>query len=177
MRYRSSSFPRIKGYGWGFTLIEVLVAVLVLAIGLLALAGLQLQTLRFSQGANFRTIATAQAYTLTDQITANRSELPKYLTIGASLSSLTSGEPTCFSAAGCTPSQMATADLFLWKESIIKSFPATSNAPTGRFCESSQLMVPTNTACDGTAGAYIVQVEWTDDRKNTKTTFGTSVRP
>lgn len=56
----------------GFTLMEVLVAVLVLSIGLLGLAGLQLTSLRNNTSAYHRSQATAFAYDILDRMRANR---------------------------------------------------------------------------------------------------------
>ncbi|OOG24910.1 type IV pilus modification protein PilV [Thioalkalivibrio denitrificans] len=56
----------------GFTLVEVLIAVLVLAIGLLGLAGLQASSLRFNHDAQLRTQATLLAYDIADRMRANR---------------------------------------------------------------------------------------------------------
>jgi|SRR5690625_433561 len=61
----------IKGQ-MGLTLVEVLVAVLVLSIGLLGLAALQGISLQSSQGAYFRTQATNAAYEVADFARANR---------------------------------------------------------------------------------------------------------
>ncbi|MCC5810797.1 MAG: type IV pilus modification protein PilV [Ectothiorhodospiraceae bacterium] len=56
----------------GFTLLEVLVAVLVLAIGLLGLAGLQGASLRYNQDAHLRSQAILLAYDIGDRMRANR---------------------------------------------------------------------------------------------------------
>lgn len=56
----------------GFTLIEVMVAILVLAFGMLGFALLQTMSVRYTQSANFRTQATNLSYELLDQIRANR---------------------------------------------------------------------------------------------------------
>lgn len=56
----------------GFTLMEVLIAILVLAFGLLGYAFLQTMTLRFAQSANQRTQATNLANAMFDQMRANR---------------------------------------------------------------------------------------------------------
>lgn len=56
----------------GFTLIEVLVALLVLSIGLLGFAGLQAASLRFNHSAYMRTQATNLAYDIADRMRANR---------------------------------------------------------------------------------------------------------
>jgi len=56
----------------GATLIEVLVAIVVLAIGLLGLAGLQMTSLQSNYSAMMRTKATLLAYDLTDRMRARR---------------------------------------------------------------------------------------------------------
>ncbi len=58
----------------GFTLIEVLIAMLVLAVGLLGLAGLQATSLRNNQSAYNRSQATQLAYDLADRMRANFTE-------------------------------------------------------------------------------------------------------
>jgi type IV pilus assembly protein PilV len=58
----------------GFTLVEVLVAVLVLAVGLLGLAGLQLASMKSNHSAYRRSQATIAAYDLLDRMRANPGE-------------------------------------------------------------------------------------------------------
>lgn len=55
----------------GFTLIEIMVAVVVLAIGLLGLAGLQATSLRFNSSAYLRSQATNLAYDIADRMRVN----------------------------------------------------------------------------------------------------------
>ncbi|HLE93281.1 MAG TPA: type IV pilus modification protein PilV, partial [Sulfuricaulis sp.] len=55
----------------GFSLIEVLVALLVLSIGLLGLAALQTTSLQYNTGSYFRTQATFLAYDIIDRMRAN----------------------------------------------------------------------------------------------------------
>lgn len=56
----------------GFTLVEVLVALIILAIGLLALAGLQSSGLRNNNSAYYSSQATIHAYDILDRMRANR---------------------------------------------------------------------------------------------------------
>ena len=72
-----SAFPRRAGQG-GFSMIEVLVSLVVLAIGLLGFALLQTMNLRYTQSANYRTQATNLAYDLLDQMRANRLSAAAY---------------------------------------------------------------------------------------------------
>lgn len=62
----------------GFSMIEVLIAIVVLAIGLLGFALLQTMNLRYTQSANSRTIATNLAYSLLDQMRTNRLSAASY---------------------------------------------------------------------------------------------------
>ena len=58
----------------GFTLIEVLVAILILGIGILGMAGMQAMSVRESQNTYFRTQADMLAYDIVDRMRANRGE-------------------------------------------------------------------------------------------------------
>ncbi len=56
----------------GFSLLEVLIAVFVLAIGLLGLINLQMTSIKNNQSALFRTSAIILSYDLIDRIRLNR---------------------------------------------------------------------------------------------------------
>lgn len=58
----------------GATLIEVLVALLVLSVGLLGLAGMQMTALKSNQSAYYRSQATVLAYDIIDRMRANRAD-------------------------------------------------------------------------------------------------------
>jgi len=66
----------------GFSLVEILVALVILGFGLLGFALLQTMTLRFTQSANQRTQATNLAYDLLDQMRANRFQSAWYTSAG-----------------------------------------------------------------------------------------------
>lgn len=77
MKSRASG-RRFGGRQAGFSLIEVMIAILVLGLGLLGYAMLQTMSLRFTQSANYRTQATNLAYDLLDQMRANRFRADQY---------------------------------------------------------------------------------------------------
>jgi type IV pilus assembly protein PilV len=81
MRQRQRRSMR-RGSAAGFSLVEVLIALVVLGFGLLGYALLQTMTLRFTQSANHRTQATTLAYDLLDQMRANRFQAAWYATAG-----------------------------------------------------------------------------------------------
>jgi type IV pilus assembly protein PilV len=62
----------------GFTLIEVMIAVLILAFGLLGFALLQTMNVRFTNSANQRSQATNLAYEMLDQMRVNRLAAVQY---------------------------------------------------------------------------------------------------
>lgn len=68
----SNSVRAVRSAQGGFTLIEVMVAVVVLSIGLLGLAALQTTGLRNNHSAYYRSQATFLAYDITDRMRANR---------------------------------------------------------------------------------------------------------
>ncbi len=81
----------------GFSMIEVLIAMLILAIGLLGFALLQTMSLRFTQSANFRTQAVNLGYDLLDQMRSNRFQAAAYSGLGGA-----SFDPGDVSGSNCT---------------------------------------------------------------------------
>lgn len=95
----------------GFTLLEVLIAIVVLSFGLLGLAGIQAIGIKNTSDANLRTLAIQQAYDMADRIRAN--------TVGAaagvydSITTSIPGDPGCIST-GCSATQLRDYDQRLW---------------------------------------------------------------
>lgn len=69
---RRNGSTRRPGRQAGVTLVEIMVAVLVLSVGLLGLAGLQLRTLRNNQSALERGTAVVETYAIADAMRADR---------------------------------------------------------------------------------------------------------
>lgn len=63
--------PASSGTQRGISLIEVLITVLVLSVGLLGLAGLQLTSLRNNQSAMERSVGVVQSYSIIEAIRAD----------------------------------------------------------------------------------------------------------
>ena len=96
----------------GFTLLEVLIAVVVLSIGLLGLAGLQTTGLRNNQDAYARTQAATLANDMADRIRANMA--------GFNAGNYNNAETytaTC-NSSGCAPQAMAQHDTYLWNQAL-----------------------------------------------------------
>lgn len=105
---------RVKSHS-GFTLLEVLIALLIFSIGLLGLAGLESQSLRFNHSAYLRTQASYMAYDILDRMRANRATALNNQ-YNASISSSGTDHSCDQAATTCTTSEMAQHDIYEWKQ-------------------------------------------------------------
>ncbi len=137
MSVRSVPF-RSPRHQSGVGLIEVLIAVLVMAIGLLGIAALQATALRNSQGSMERSQAVIQSYTIFDAMRANR-------VAALSKSEYNTGKMMC--AAGSTDT-LAQKDINRW----LAAMQATLGSST---CGQVQC---------GADGLCKVSVQWDDTR-------------
>jgi type IV pilus assembly protein PilV len=114
--YKSSSHARAIS---GFSLVEVLVALLVLSIGLLGLASLQTFGLRYNQQSYQRTQAVYQAYDVVDRIRANPVGMANtcYDTVAAGATAVAGACAGAFKnceSNTCTPNELANYDINKW---------------------------------------------------------------
>jgi type IV pilus assembly protein PilV len=121
----------------GFTLLEVLIALLVLSIGLLGLAALQTSGLRSNQMASMRTLATQLAYDMTDRMRANP------LGVSANQYTIATNE-----APGDPAVSVANNDLTEWRAQVARL--------PGGLCSITQSAGPPIT--------HVVTVYWDEDR-------------
>ena len=104
VRFQTQKTSRSRRRGSaGFSLIEVLVALLILSVGLLGLAGLQTKSLKDTHQSYLRTQATLDAYQILDCIRANPTNVGNYAI-----------------ALGATPgtTSIADQDLTAWKAAL-----------------------------------------------------------
>ena len=104
---------------YGFTLLEVLIALLILSIGLLGLAALQTTALRSNQMASMRTTATTLVYDIIDRMRAN----PQGVIDGdyvIDTATTPSSPPDCRTSACSTSEDLASFDLGEWKNAIVR---------------------------------------------------------
>lgn len=139
----------------GFTLLEVLVAVLVLSLGLLGLAALQSTGLRSNHSAYHRSQATQFAYDIIDRMRGNKiiAEAAGYDI--AMTAPPPSSPPDCINNP-CSAAQLATYELNNWIQSLNATLPLGDGAVA---CGPVGAPVP----C--TAGLVVtVTVAWDDNR-------------
>lgn len=126
----------------GFSLIEVLVAVLVIALGILGTSGLLVAALSASKTAQSRTVAAMQASSLASAIYTQRgfwgnaSQSPGFAATGTTVTRQTqmtiSEAPNC--SSHCSAKQMAEYDVRQWLTSLNQALPGAESDVT---CSSS----------------------------------------
>jgi type IV pilus assembly protein PilV len=104
----------------GFTIVEVLVALVVLAIGLLGIAALYLNSLQSGRTAIYRTHAINLAADLADRIRMNRTAQAAY---GTAFADNEAAVGTCITTGGCSDADLASTDLFNWKAELAEQLP------------------------------------------------------
>ena len=153
----------------GFTLIEVLVSALILAIGLVGVAALQGVALKNNQSTYMRSQAAALAYDLADRMRSNvaAADAGSY---DPALAALTAD---CETVTGCSPDALARHDLAEWNAAITSFLPdgegfvcvdSTPNDGTGA----------TDPQCDGAGTQFSIKVWWDDDRDGATTVDATN---
>ena len=144
----------------GFTLLEVLIAMLLLAIGLLGLAALQTVSIRNNLAAYNHGQATQLLYDMSDRIRANVGAHPwdaNSITVVSSYriadtSTLGTTPTSCTPPAGCTRTQVASNDLIEWNNAIFATLPKGRGIITAS----------TNPVTDSTI--FTLSITWDDDR-------------
>jgi len=109
----------------GFTLLEVLIALLVMSIGLLGIGKMMMLSARANDSAYMRSQATALAYTILDAMRANRQAA---LVLGYDTPAMgvyPPGLAACGTVASpCNSGQQAQNDVVLWGASLAAELPA-----------------------------------------------------
>ena len=108
----------------GFSLVEILVTMIILAIGLLGLATLQTISLKNVNNSQFHSVATIYAYDMAERMRSNR------LGVGQGSYNGITGAETDPNCTGCNPSDMAQLDAFQWND-LIKQNPNKGGLPEG----------------------------------------------
>ncbi len=134
----------------GFTIIEVMIALLILAIGVLGIGAMQMQTYQHLRTSQNYSQAAALAGEMADRIYANSAQAESYVTDG-SISSLVPCSNDCSSA------QLASNDILEWlvkiggKDTGGNTMPGALPSGTGQVTRV------------GLDDSYVITVRWDDD--------------
>lgn len=118
---KCTSVPRPQA---GFSMIEVLIALVVLAFGLLGLALLQTTNLRFTKSADQRSQAVNLATEMLDMIRANHSEVATYDAIDPGSFATVDASEGCPAEVALTSSE----NIERWKCEVVEALGADASA-------------------------------------------------
>lgn len=144
-----------KKFVRGFSLIEVLIALLILAIGVLGIAALQFKGLKYSHDSFLRSQINFLSYDIAELMRSNRSNAASY--VGNYTVKVTTGANTAKGANTANTCDYATAstaanDLGCWHNRVDAAIPPGSTANITAF-----------------GNLYTVALAWTDREGTTKT--------
>ena len=146
----------------GFTLIEVMVALIVLVLGVLGAAAMTLSAVRDTKQSGLRSQASAFAYELSDLMRANgaTSGSPQetiFLSHGGA------SVPGCWAGAGCSVAQMAANDLYEWQTKLT----GANGLPNGAWvvCHDSSANVASLACNNDPAASLVIKLQY-DEKSN-----------
>lgn len=138
----------------GFTLIETMVALVVLSVGMMGIAAMYGEGLTAGRGALLRGQAVDLAADMADRIRSNRLAGAAYAGAAAN----NHCDPEHPPVANCTPVQMAAHDLYVWNQQIDQTLPGGAG----------------NVAYDNstTPATYTISLSWTETGQGTTDAAG-----
>jgi type IV pilus assembly protein PilV len=145
----------------GSSLLEVLVSMIILAIGILGIGAMQTSSLKSNQSSYLRTQAVFHGLDIVERMRSN-------------LAGVQAGDyddPTpaltaaCLTAAGCTATQLAAHDVAEWEAGIEGGLPA--GAATVCLDSDPSDGTPAVPACDSLGAVYAIKIWWDDNRDGT----------
>lgn len=141
MKQRTHKNPgkQRPGRQHGFSLIEILIAVLVVSVGLLGIAGMQVYSLKSNQVAYMRSQAAIMAYDITDRMRANRE------------AAMAGKYDITLAAGSASGGGLAANDVDGWLQTLADAMPSGDGA----------------VAVNNANGIATITVEWLDDREQT----------
>ncbi|WP_148283002.1 type IV pilus modification protein PilV [Pseudogulbenkiania sp. NH8B] len=153
----------------GFSLLEVLIAMFVLLVGLLALAGLQARTLSQTRDTEIRSLVALQAESLAEamranplrQLDANGATVlswEHYVESGYASHDASAPANSCRDAAGCSQQNLAALDLWAFKSGLASGL-AAGNAVQAAVCRGSAAPSQDDPGCSG-SGPLSIRVVW-----------------
>lgn len=131
----------------GFSMLEILITLVIIATALLGTAGLQVYAMRMGQSGQFRTQAVFLASDIAERMEANKTAAIAGNYVVAASSSPSAAATNCASAA-CDSANLASWDISQWESAIASLLPQAEWAITRTVV--------------GNPSTYQIIVRWTD---------------
>jgi len=144
----------------GFSMIEILITLVLVAIAMLGTAGLQLNALRLNKGSQSRTQAIFLTSDMVERMEANKAAAVTG-NYALTLASAPSAAGINCATAACDPANLAAWDLSQWGQTIANLLPQASWSITQTTA--------------GNPSTYSIVINWIDRSDAKTTTSGTIV--
>ena len=135
----------------GVSIVEALVALVILSVGMLGIAGLYLESIRANRTALSRTTAVQLVNDMGDRIRANRGGIDQY--------TLVSGTPPTggvdCATTNCTAAQLALFDKVRWYQAVVAGLP---NGADGTTLPLTSIVYTAPTAT--VPARYVITAQW-----------------
>jgi type IV pilus assembly protein PilV len=129
----------------GFSLVEVLIALIIMSVGMLGIAGLYVQSMQAGRTSMLRHHAVTLAGDIADRIRANP-------LAGATYTQTPGADNGCVAeGTDCTVAEMAQHDVFLWRSQAQEFLPAMADG-------SEQVQVTFDAGA--TPPTYTITIQW-----------------
>jgi type IV pilus assembly protein PilV len=148
----------------GFTLIEILITLIILSIGLLGMASLQMNSLRSNQGAYLRSQASMLSYDMADRMRANsvRAIAGDYNSFDTD--GTVPADPGCMSSIlGCNTTQQSNTDMFEWASRVNGTGAGIALLPGAQ-----------GTITRGAGNLFTILIDWTETGDTTNAASNTT---
>ena len=117
MAVKVNPLRNLRNAANGFTLVEVLIALVIMSVGMLGIAGLYVHSMQAARTSLFRHQAVTLAGDVADRIRANPRAGAGYMVAGQDNSCIDGG-------VDCTPAEMAQSDILDWQTQARDTLPA-----------------------------------------------------
>lgn len=148
----------------GITMVESLVALVVLSVGMLGIAGLYVSSLKAGRSALVRTQAVNLVNDMADRIRANALGRDDYDVAGYGGSP---GLHDCVETANCTPDELAEDDLARWIDTVQATLPGGNPTADVQF---------TAAAAAGRPDQYDIFVDWQEPGETERFSYTATVQ-
>ena len=149
----------------GITLIEALVALFIMSIGLLGVAGLQATSISAGHASTQRSLAVFLSHDIADRIRANRTAVATFATGTTAGQNNGCADTSSTAATSCSDVQMAQEDVWQWRNAINAAFVNMNPVPTITVIPPAGA-IPTSQVA--------ITIQWTE--RGTAMTYTTNIR-
>ena len=156
----------------GFTLLETLITLVVLAFGIIGVASMQIKSQQFNRSAYFESQAVFYAHDMLERMRSN--------SVGQANGYYNNPSPIkhagCNTTTGCSTLEMAQNDMNEWAGSDTDSLVTKLPGSAGIVCLDSTPDdgTPALPNCDSIGDIYAIKIWWNDSDEDTRRTVITA---